>query len=347
LAVCVVDEKLKIPKEYRIISLRIRKGQFKAESHLEGFSAVNKNLFFVPQFGDDMSQKIEILAIAHSNLTAISIKDLKDFPKLLVLDLSWNQIEYLERNLFAMNENLKMIIFHNNKIKKIDHKVFDDLSSLAYLDLTNNICINENKTTESEVIGLIENISEKCKDLMIIDRIDVLENNVQQKIDGKFSANNIMIIIGFILIIFIICLPNLRKSRKISQFFTFFINKFSILYSWASKFFRLKTSETANIENSHTNQSILNDRTACNNTYEELPENSTRTRQTNSSVTEQYSQSVQYEAILYGNQNSSVGIYSMNNNSDNDFYPEIQRKTECEYQSGVSENVAYGVTHEK
>lgn len=300
LVVCDVDEKLKIPKEYRIISLRIRKGQFKAESKIEGFTAVNKNLTFVPKFGDDKS-KIKILKITHSNLTAISIKDLKDFPKLLVLDLSWNQIEYLERNLFAMNENLKMIIFHNNKIKKIDQKVFDDLSSLAYLDLTNNICINENKTTESEVIRLIENISESCKDLMIIDRIDTMENNVQQKIDGKFSANNIMIIIGFILIIFIICLPNLRKSQKISQFFTFFITKSSILYSWASRFFRLKTNETADIDNSHTNQSIHIDRTACNNTYEELPD-----QQTNSAVTEQYSQSVQYEEISYGNQNNSV-----------------------------------------
>lgn len=77
----------------------------------------------------------------------ITQKDLQPFVKLEHIDLSRNDLEVIERELFKFNVELVVIKISENKIKFIDATAFETLFKLHTLELNDNQCIW--KSTES------------------------------------------------------------------------------------------------------------------------------------------------------------------------------------------------------
>jgi hypothetical protein len=79
------------------------------------------------------------------------------------LDLSNNDIEYFEEDLFLYNSELLVIWMSNNKISKIHSKVFDNLKNLNTLQLESNSCVNVKAyQSRSAVLSLVEKVNLQC-----------------------------------------------------------------------------------------------------------------------------------------------------------------------------------------
>lgn len=126
----------------------------------EGFLIEDKNFHFIPTNLGLTLKNLLAMTIKKSNLRKITSENLQDFRKLMYLDLSFNQIEILEANLFANNLNLEMLWLNNNKIHRIDHKSFAHLKKLSSYNLEGNICIN---TEGKDVKSMNESISKSIE----------------------------------------------------------------------------------------------------------------------------------------------------------------------------------------
>lgn len=69
--------------------------------------------------------------------------DLSPLAELLEFSISSNNISILQQNIFLHNKKLEYLWFRKNKIEFIFHDVFDHLQELQYINLIENICINE------------------------------------------------------------------------------------------------------------------------------------------------------------------------------------------------------------
>lgn len=124
---------------------------------------------------------LEELSLKNAGLKQITKEDLKPYgSKLKNLDLSYNEIEFLEKNLFIYNPNLVEIIFNNNKIRHVMNGAFNNIPKVERLWFEPNPC--EIYTSDTPLNGnygieFASAIEHQCKD-KIFNRIDVLENEM-------------------------------------------------------------------------------------------------------------------------------------------------------------------------
>jgi hypothetical protein len=138
---------------------------------------------YFPKFPGEFSQNAQGIRFHNSGLKEIHREDLKPFAKLVYLRLSFNEIEYLEENLFEFNENLAIIYLYSNKITSIGLNVFDGLDSLKYLDLDDNKCISKNVyNNRSEVLNLIREVKTNCGLPYLNNAIKNQTESISQKI---------------------------------------------------------------------------------------------------------------------------------------------------------------------
>ena len=76
--------------------------------------------------------------VRHCSLKSVPDYFLANFPNLVVLDISYNQLQNLSSNTFSGLRSLKHLIISNNLITTIFHNMFQDLHSMELLDLRNN-----------------------------------------------------------------------------------------------------------------------------------------------------------------------------------------------------------------
>lgn len=128
-----------------------------------GFSSV---------FGD-----LEKVIINRAGLKEISSDDLKQFgDKLKVLDLGFNEIEFLEKNLFVHNKNLERINFNDNKVRHVTDGAFNKLTKVEILNFQSNPCYFSDMMGGLQLVSEIQNA---CKD-KFYKRIDDLEKELGQ-----------------------------------------------------------------------------------------------------------------------------------------------------------------------
>lgn len=144
---------------------------------------------------------LERLTIMQSKLRCITKFELK-FPKLKILNLNFNELEFLPGDLFNYTQNIKEIHFKNNKIKFIGGKLIDTLGFLNYADFRGNININhymsDNGDSFNEDFGhrvkvdkLKELFNDKCKpgiheDLMIV-KYEMKQQNQQGVVEHNLT----------------------------------------------------------------------------------------------------------------------------------------------------------------
>jgi len=119
--------------------------------HLKGMSNANVTCFFsddyhvieyFPRNLKNIFINLNMIYIHNGPLKEIHQNDLRPFPNLLQLGLSYNDIEYLEDGLFDYNPELAYISIESNKIIHIGSQVFENLNKLSWLYLQDNTCID-------------------------------------------------------------------------------------------------------------------------------------------------------------------------------------------------------------
>ncbi|KAG5670181.1 hypothetical protein PVAND_000461 [Polypedilum vanderplanki] len=105
------------------------------------FDARGQLIRFFPRLIDLVFPNLENIYI-EGGMYELHREDIEFLPKLKGLYLSYNNIEYLEPNLFLYNPKLETIILEANNLKFIDLRIISNLPKLTTLDLTKNNCFS-------------------------------------------------------------------------------------------------------------------------------------------------------------------------------------------------------------
>jgi Leucine rich repeat len=125
----------------QIDSLAGKHQDWNTNANLKGVYIDDSKVLYFPLGLEKLIVNLEGIAIQKSKLKEISKDDLKEYKNLRLIDLYYNDIQFLEPNLFENNPNLKYIAFHDNKLAHIDAHVFDIfVGKLNVLLIARNIC---------------------------------------------------------------------------------------------------------------------------------------------------------------------------------------------------------------
>lgn len=109
--------------------------QLKGKNILETYEKTNEELKSIVNIDEliNNNDKYQKINLSHNLLTEIN--EFFIFPRLIYLELSFNQIQKLEN--FAPLSELEILILSNNFIREI-YRAFFPLKKLQHLDLSNN-----------------------------------------------------------------------------------------------------------------------------------------------------------------------------------------------------------------
>lgn len=110
----------------------------------------NGTMDYFPKGIDKIFKNLNGIRITNVDLKKIKQEDIKKFPKLKFLNLSFNKITKIEGNTFQFNPMLEHISLSNNEISHIGIKTFSDLKSLKQLLLKGNKCRNKSTNISAE-----------------------------------------------------------------------------------------------------------------------------------------------------------------------------------------------------
>lgn len=154
-----------------------------------------KLIKFMPNGIGRLLPKLLTLRVNNCELKEIKQADLMELPYLRKLDLSSNDIEVIDKDLFKFNSKLERIILDFNNIKKIDGNVFDDLKYLKVVSFTANHCI-QHSTIVDNIQRIINIIREKCSG--IAEETKNYENKETKEIKPGISrGRKYWIFVGF------------------------------------------------------------------------------------------------------------------------------------------------------
>lgn len=154
-------------------------------------------LQFFPKKIEKFFPNIEKLTITQTGLKIFTTDDIKPFTKLKNLDLSENQLEELNAELFAFNEDIEEIDLTGNKLKHLGENFLKFAGKLKTIDMSENVCINASAKNPVELKRLKIKLNENCPASKV--KIDKL----------KFSLN--FVLISFAVIIFVAIVWNCMK----------------------------------------------------------------------------------------------------------------------------------------
>lgn len=126
---------------------------------------INKQICrYFPRGFEKYSTNIAAIYVHQSQLKVITANDLKPFPKLQALKLTFNLLTTLEPKLFASNPNLKSIYLNDNHLSKIFVDIFDYSDDKVHIELRNNDCIkNEGSTFLLNCNEIVRVITKNCQ----------------------------------------------------------------------------------------------------------------------------------------------------------------------------------------
>jgi len=135
IACCEVTHNLIITSEYEPLNIIGYNNKFK------GFIADQKSISYLPSGIEKCCGSVEVLMIKNSSLKDITASNLRSFPDITILDLSFNKIRILDEGLFQYNLKIKILYLNGNQISAMVPTVFDNnLQELKYLYIDGNQC---------------------------------------------------------------------------------------------------------------------------------------------------------------------------------------------------------------
>lgn len=150
----------------------------------------DEEIFYIPK-GITKMFKPKVLQITNSKLKKVNTIDLEEFNTLNYLDLSGNEIEILESELFIHNTHLMTIMLNNNRITVIHGNPFKGLKKLQTLDLRDNYCFSDSATVKESVSELILRAVVFCSPQIEHLKVQIAEiQSKLNKMDGKIEDEN-------------------------------------------------------------------------------------------------------------------------------------------------------------
>lgn len=158
-------------------TLSIASPDFRSISYINGTHKYDKNIQdvkavfikskVVKYFPINLEQyfnDLEVIGIWFGRLKQIKQSDLEPFKNLKNLDLHYNDIEVLEKDLFKFNKELKAIFITHNRIRLVLPQDFENLQNLNYFVLHGNDCVDEGEIEggRTAVVEIIKKVGEKC-----------------------------------------------------------------------------------------------------------------------------------------------------------------------------------------
>lgn len=160
---CSIDSNLKITEpDTKINEIKGHHEGGRKHTDVAFISIFSVEMNFFPIGLDRFFLNAQTLAVESTELMEIHQDDLKGFPKLEYLMIVKNLLEVLEKDLFKYNKELIYINMNENKLKRIDEKIFDDLTMLNFLHLLSNECIRMFGHGKNRVARIVKNVKEKC-----------------------------------------------------------------------------------------------------------------------------------------------------------------------------------------
>lgn len=85
---------------------------------------------------------LQTLSWSQADLQTVTVSDLKPFPNLRVLDLSYNFIRRLDGDLFQYNPHIETILFYSDSIEYVGKGIFNNCNAIKTVYLGENVCIS-------------------------------------------------------------------------------------------------------------------------------------------------------------------------------------------------------------
>jgi hypothetical protein len=135
------------------------------DSITKHFATLNKFYHFMPQGLSNVFDKLQGLEFVHSKLKVIRLKDMRAHIHLEYLNLRGNDLECIDGDVFTYNFKLKFISLADNKIRRIDTKMFQNLLHIQQFYLNGNYCYSYKANNKNEVNGMKEALKLYCAPL--------------------------------------------------------------------------------------------------------------------------------------------------------------------------------------
>ncbi|KAG5667095.1 hypothetical protein PVAND_015094 [Polypedilum vanderplanki] len=191
--------------------------------NIDGHDLINNQksvVNFVPTGIEKLFLNLKHFRIGDTYLKEVTKNDLEPFKELTALSFFYNNIEFIEKDLFIHNPHLEFIWLEKNKIKQIWPSVFDHLKSLKNLCLLNNKCVSAQAiNSKNDVKNVIEKLKQNrdCinNEYMSIHYPEIYNEWIKMK-----ERENLYFLIGGILILMIFIgaiVGGIFWSRKIRR----------------------------------------------------------------------------------------------------------------------------------
>ena len=132
-------------------------------TNYQSFMFQGETVHYLPKGFGRFFPNLVRLTVYGSELKSLSQNDLKSLTQLQIIDVSMNDLEFLDDDLFEFNSKLTHVNFTSNKLKYVGENSFNNLKNLKQIDLNSNLCINNKASLSSEIPALIQKLKTQCK----------------------------------------------------------------------------------------------------------------------------------------------------------------------------------------
>ena len=167
---CTVKAKFEVTKaDTTIVSINGKKPTDELNNDVSFFYVFGKTMHYIPKGLNLLFANLTGLRFEATKLKHVTKENLAPFTQLLMFASVSNQIQFVEKDLFINNPNLKYVSFRANKITYFDSTVFDvirpNLAQL-YIDGTAIACGFPQATTNTAVGKVLDKLKESaCGDI--------------------------------------------------------------------------------------------------------------------------------------------------------------------------------------
>lgn len=121
-----------------------------------------QTVYFMPEFEASFARQMLGLKVTDCYMKSIEKDDLRQFPDLTHLDLSDNEIEWLDDDLFEFSSKVRIVNFDANRISMIGARTWEPLKNLQVIFFIRNECLSTLAYTNSEILELQAKFLTQC-----------------------------------------------------------------------------------------------------------------------------------------------------------------------------------------
>lgn len=134
----------------------------RTNSNVQRLNVENQRMTWLAYNINQFLPNLTSLRVVNSRLINIEAADIRPFVNLQVLDLSGNDLWYIDANLFERNLILRSINFANNEVRQIERNAFSRLLQLQWLSFSGNYCSTRFANTRPAVLQMIPQLETEC-----------------------------------------------------------------------------------------------------------------------------------------------------------------------------------------